>query len=48
MLKGIPNIRFNETVMTEIKMTKFKSAKQLNRAVGVWISIPANFQLKGY
>ena len=48
MLRGIPNIGFNEAVMTEIKMTKFTSAKQLNRAVGVWISIPANFQLKGY
>ncbi|HHZ98046.1 MAG TPA: TonB family protein [Candidatus Marinimicrobia bacterium] len=48
VLKGISNTGLNEAVMTAIKMTKFKSAKQLNRAVDVWISNPVNFQLNGY
>jgi len=48
VLKGISNTGLNEAVMTEIKMAKFKSAKQLNRAVDVWISNPVNFQLNGY
>ncbi len=47
VLKGIPNTGLNEAAMTAIEKTKFKPAKQRDRAVGVWISIPVNFRLKG-
>lgn len=47
VLKGIPNTGLNEAAMTAIEKTRFKPAKQRDRAVGVWISIPVNFRLKG-
>lgn len=47
VLKGIPNTGLNEAAITAIKKTKFQPAKQRDRAVGVWISIPVNFRLKG-
>ena len=47
VLKGIPNTGLNEAAMTAIEKTKFKPAKQRDRAVGGWISIPVNFRLKG-
>lgn len=46
-LKGIPNTGLNEAAMNAIKKTKFRPAKQRDRPVGVWISIPVNFRLKG-
>ena len=46
VLKGIPNTGLNEAAMTAIEKTRFKPAKQRDRAVGVWISIPVNFRLK--
>jgi protein TonB len=47
VLKGIPNTGLDEAAMAAIKKTKFNPAKQRDRAVGVWISIPVNFRLKG-
>ena len=47
VLKGIPNTGLDEAAMVAITKTKFKPAKQRDRAVGVWISIPVNFRLKG-
>ena len=47
VLKGIPNTGLDEAAMVAIKKTKFNPAKQRDRAVGVWISIPVNFRLKG-
>ncbi|MBN2281405.1 MAG: energy transducer TonB [Candidatus Marinimicrobia bacterium] len=47
VLKGIPNTGLNEAAITAIKKTKFKPALQRDRKVGVWISIPVVFKLKG-
>lgn len=46
VLKGIPNTGLDEAAMEAIRSTRFKPAKQRDRAVGVWISIPVNFRLK--
>ena len=47
VLKGIPNTGLNEAAMVAIKKTRFKPAQQRDRPVGVYISIPVNFKLKG-
>ena len=46
ILKGVPNTGLDEAAMQAIRNTRFKPAKQRERAVGVWISIPVNFRLK--
>ena len=46
ILKGDPNTGLDEAAMDAIRKTRFKPAKQRERAVGVWISIPVNFRLK--
>jgi len=46
ILKGIPNTGLDEAAVTAIRKTRFRPAKQRERAVGVWISIPVNFRLK--
>ncbi len=46
ILKGVPNTGLDEAAMEAIKKTRFRPAKQRERAVGVWISIPVNFRLK--
>ncbi len=46
ILKGIPNTGLDEAAIEAIRKTRFKPAKQRERAVGVWISIPVNFKLK--
>ena len=46
ILKGIPNTGLDEAATEEIRLVRFKPAKQRERAVGVWISIPVNFRLK--
>ena len=45
VLKGIPNTGLNEAASAAIRRTRFKPAKQRDRKVGVWISIPVNFRL---
>ena len=46
ILKGIPNTGLDEAAMEAIRKTRFSPAKQRERKVGVWISIPVNFKLK--
>lgn len=46
ILKGIPNTGLDEAATTAIRAVRFRPAKQRERAVGVWISIPVNFRLK--
>ena len=46
ILKGIPNTGLDEAAMEAIRKTRFRPARQRERAVGVWISIPVNFRLK--
>jgi len=47
IVKGIPNTGLDEAAIEAIRKTRFRPAKQRERAVGVWISIPVNFRLKG-
>ena len=46
ILKGIPNTGLDEAAIKAIRKTRFRPAKQRERPVGVWISIPVNFRLK--
>lgn len=46
VLKGVPGTGLDEAAMKAVRKTRFKPAKQGDRAIGVWISIPVNFQLK--
>jgi len=46
ILKGIPNTGLDEAAADAIRKVRFRPAKQRERAVGVWISIPVNFRLK--
>ena len=46
ILKCIPNTGLDEAAMEAIRKTRFSPAKQRERKVGVWISIPVNFKLK--
>ncbi|MCD6441326.1 MAG: energy transducer TonB [Candidatus Marinimicrobia bacterium] len=46
ILKGVPNTGLDEAAVNAIKMTRFKPAKQRDRNVGVYISIPVIFKLQ--
>ena len=46
VLKGVPNTGLDEAAIAAIKKTKFRPAKQRDRAVGVYISIPVIFKLR--
>jgi len=46
ILKGVPNTGLDEAASEAIRRTRFKPAKQRDRPVGVWISIPVHFTLK--
>ena len=46
ILKGVPNTGLDEAAAKAIMKTRFKPAKQRDRPVGVWISIPVHFTLK--
>lgn len=46
VLKGVPNTGLDEAAAEAIRNTRFKPAKQRDRPVGVWISIPVHFTLK--
>jgi len=46
ILTGVPNSGLNEAAMESIRKTRFRPAKQREKPVGVWISIPVNFKLK--
>ncbi len=45
VLKGVPNSGLDEAAQEAIRNTRFIPAKQRDRNVGVWISIPVNFML---
>ena len=47
IIKGIPNTGLDEAAIEAIRKTRFRPAKQRERPVGVYISIPVNFRLKG-
>ena len=46
VVKGIPNTGLNETAVAALRKTRFRPAKQRERPVGVWITIPINFKLQ--
>ncbi len=46
IVKGIPKTGLNEAAKNAVMQTKWKPAKQRDRAVGVWYSIPIVFRLK--
>ncbi|UCH62555.1 MAG: energy transducer TonB [Fidelibacterota bacterium] len=46
ILKGIANTGLDEAASDAIRRTRWRPAKQRDRAVGVWISVPVNFKLK--
>jgi len=46
VLKGIPNSGLDEAAIDAIRKTRFKPAKQRDRAIGVWMSIPVNFKIQ--
>ena len=46
ILTGIPNTGLDEAATVAIRAVRFRPARQRERAVGVWISIPVNFRLK--
>ena len=45
ILKGIPNTGLNEAALEAVKRTRWKPARQRDKKVGVWMSIPINFKL---
>ena len=46
VVKGIPNTGLNESAVQALRKTRFRPAKQRERPVGVWITIPINFKLQ--
>lgn len=46
ILKGLPNTGLDQAAIEAVKKTRFKPAKQRDRNVGVWYSIPIIFTLK--
>jgi protein TonB len=46
VLKGVPNTGLDEAAAEAIRRTRFRPAKQRERPVGVWISIPVHFTLR--
>lgn len=43
---GIPNTGLNDAAIAALKKTKFTPAKQKDKPVGIWISIPIFFRLE--
>ena len=46
VVKGIPNTGLNESAVAALRKTRFRPAKQRERPVGLWITIPINFKLQ--
>ena len=46
VVKGIPNTGLNASAVQALRKTRFRPAKQRERPVGVWITIPINFKLQ--
>lgn len=47
VIKSIPDTGLDEAAIAALKKTTFKPAQQRDKEVGVWISVPVNFKLKG-
>ncbi|MEE8336300.1 MAG: energy transducer TonB, partial [Candidatus Neomarinimicrobiota bacterium] len=47
VIKSIPGSGLDESAINSIKKVRFKPAKKEGKPVGVWISIPVHFRLKG-
>lgn len=47
VLRSIPNTGLDEAAAAAVRKTRFNPAKKGGKPVGVWISIPINFKLKG-
>jgi len=45
ILSGAPNTGLDEAAVEAVKNTQFKPAKQRDKPIGVWISIPIHFRL---
>ena len=45
ILRGIPDSGLDEAAIKAIEKVKFRPARQGNKKVGVWMSIPVNFRL---
>jgi protein TonB len=45
VLKGVPNTGLDEAVVDTVKAARFKPARQKDKPVGVWISIPIHFTI---
>lgn len=46
IIKGLPKTGLDEAAIEAVKKTKWKPAKQRDRAVGVWYAFPIRFTLK--
>ena len=44
--KGVPNTGLDEAAESAVKASKWKPARQREKKVGVWITIPVRFELK--
>jgi len=45
VLRGIPNTGLDQAAIDAIRQTKFTPAKQRDKKLGVWVTIPVNFKL---
>ncbi len=45
MLKGIPNTGLDEAALKAVKKSTWKPARQRDKKVGVWQTVPVKFEL---
>ncbi|MEE9162029.1 MAG: energy transducer TonB [Candidatus Neomarinimicrobiota bacterium] len=45
--KGLPDTGLDEAAIRAVKQVRFKPAKQRDRPLGVWLTIPIRFKLSG-
>ena len=46
MKKGVPNTGLDEAALSAVKKSKWKPARQREKKVGVWQTVPVRFELK--
>ena len=44
--KGVPNTGLDEAALSAVKKSKWKPARQREKKVGVWQTVPVRFELK--
>ena len=44
--KGLPNTGLDEAALKAVKKSKWKPARQREKKVGVWITLPVTFKLE--